>query len=84
MVCAFGLIVILAGVVYGAHSSSRTDRQSGPPTAEVKPVVENIHGTKIVDNYRWLEDANSPETQKWVGEEGAYTRGLLDGLPGRE
>ena len=38
----------------------------------------------IVDNYRWLEDGNSPDTQKWVAEEMAYTRKLLDPLPGRE
>ena len=37
-----------------------------------------------MDPYRWLEDAGSPETQKWVSEELAYTRGLLDPLPGRE
>ena len=29
------------------------------------------------------EDAKSPETQKWVGEELAYTRSILDPLPGR-
>ena len=33
---------------------------------------------KIVDNYRWLEDGETPETQKWVAEEMAYTRGVLD------
>ena len=40
-----------------------------------------FHGTKVVDNYRWLEDGNSPETQKWVEEEMAYTRGMLDPSP---
>ena len=33
------------------------------PTVEAIPVTDNYFGTKIVDNYRWLEDANSPETQ---------------------
>jgi len=37
-----------------------------------------------VDNYRWLEDGNSLETQKWVADEMAYTRALLDPLPGRD
>ena len=37
-----------------------------------------FHGTKVLDNYRWLEDGNSPTTQKWVADEMAYTRALLD------
>jgi len=55
-----------------------------PPQTEIKPVAEMFHGTRIVDNYRWLEDGNRPETQKWVEEEMAYTRSLLDPLAGRE
>jgi prolyl oligopeptidase len=43
-----------------------------------------MHGMKIVDDYRWLEDGTSAETQKWVGEEMAYTRAVLDPLPGRD
>ena len=43
-----------------------------------------FHGTKVVDKYRWLEDGKSPATQKWVEEEMAYTRGVLDRLAGRE
>ena len=39
-----------------------------------------LHGTRVIDNYRWLEDGNSPATQKWVAEEMAYTRALLDPL----
>ena len=54
------------------------------PKAERRPIAEDFHGTKVVDDYRWLEDSSSPDTQKWVGEEMAYTRAILDPLPGRE
>jgi prolyl oligopeptidase len=54
-----------------------------PPEAEQKPVIDMYHGTKVLDNYRWLENAQSPETQKWVASETAYTRSILDPLPGR-
>src|SRR5579864_6286226 len=54
-----------------------------PPVAEKKPVIDILHGTKVFDNYRWLEDGNSPATQKWVEQEMGYTRALLDPLPGR-
>jgi len=56
----------------------------GPPQAEIKPIADLYYGTRVIDNYRWLEDVNSPATQKWVGEENDYTRGLLNPLPGRE
>ncbi|HEY6337085.1 MAG TPA: hypothetical protein VIW68_01190, partial [Candidatus Sulfotelmatobacter sp.] len=57
--------------------------RSGPPRAEKRRLEETFHGIKIVDNYRWLEKANSADTQKWVAEEMSYTRSLLDPLPGR-
>ncbi len=56
----------------------------GPPVAESKPVADFFHGTRVIDSYRWLEKSDSPATQKWVEEENAYTRALLDPLPGRE
>ncbi|SPF41325.1 Prolyl oligopeptidase [Candidatus Sulfotelmatobacter kueseliae] len=65
-----------------AKTSSATP--TAPPQAAVKPVAEMFHGTTIVDNYRWLEDGQSPATQKWVEEETVYTRALLDPLPGRD
>jgi prolyl oligopeptidase len=82
----FSLISLLfpMAVVYASDSSTSTTALPGPPRAAINPVAETIHGTKIVDDYRWLEDASSPETQRWVSEEGAYSRSLLDPLPGRE
>ena len=78
---------MFAALVYAAgnskSSASSSTVPSAPPKAAVKPVVDIFHGTKIQDNYRWLEDSNSPETQKWVEEELAYTRAVLDPLPGR-
>ena len=44
---------------------------------------ETLHGVAVADPYRWLEDESSPETQSWVDEQSAYSRSLLDALPGR-
>src|SRR6266496_678720 len=78
---AISLLLLVATVVAEDRSSNGTAR---PPVAPQKPVTDTIQNHRIVDPYRWLEDANSPETQKWVAEELAYTRRLLDPLPGRE
>ena len=48
-----------------------------PPVAAVHVVVDDYHGVKIEDPYRWLEDAKSPETRAWIGEENAYTEKYL-------
>jgi prolyl oligopeptidase len=52
--------------------------------AKVDPVEETVQGHKIVDPYRYLENADDPATTLWVDHELAYTRSLLDPLPGRE
>jgi prolyl oligopeptidase len=79
---------LLASAVYSADDSESSAPASAslsaPPQAAVKPIAEMFHGVKVIDNYRWLEDGKSAETQKWVAQEMAYTRGMLDGLAGRE
>ena len=67
-----------------AAFQGKAAQPSGPPSAATRPLEESFHGTKVVDKYRWLEDSNSPETGKWVAEEMAYSRSVLDPLPGRE
>jgi prolyl oligopeptidase len=44
-----------------------------PPAADAIPVKDDYFGTTIVDNYRWLENANSPETKAFIDQENAYT-----------
>jgi prolyl oligopeptidase len=66
-------------------SESKTHTLSPPaqPTARTSPVTDNYHGCQISDPYRWLEDGTSTETQQFVSEENAYTRSILEALPGR-
>jgi prolyl oligopeptidase len=94
----FSSFIVLAAVpgsgsgrANGSGASSRDSKNSSPanapdtpPVAEIKPMVDIYHGTKVVDNYRWLEDGTSPATQKWVSDEMSYTRAILDPLPGRD
>ncbi len=78
------VLPVLAAAVYAADDSKPAAKASPQlPLAEKKPVAENFFGKQIVDNYRWLEDGKSSETQKWVEQEMAYTRAVLDPLAGR-
>ncbi len=44
-----------------------------PPATEKVPVVDNYFGTKITDDYRWLEEPKSAETRDFIDQQIAYT-----------
>jgi prolyl oligopeptidase len=77
------LLFFCSLLLVGADSKSSSRVPDTPPVATPRPVADYFHGTRVIDNYRWLEKADSPEVQKWVAEENDYTRALLDPLPGR-
>lgn len=54
-----------------------------PPETRVEPTIDSFHGSFVDDPYRWLEDAAAPETMAWFEAQHAFTRRLLDALPGR-
>jgi prolyl oligopeptidase len=55
---------------------------SAPPT-RVQAVTDTYHGTRVVDDYRWLEDGADPTVREWTARQSARTRAYLDGLPVR-
>src|SRR5262245_64443834 len=52
-----------------------------PPESPKKPVTDVYHGSRVVDDYRWLEDWNDPAVQKWSDAQNAHARSFLDRLP---
>lgn len=57
---------------------------SNYPPAEREDVVEELHGHRVADPYRWLEDANDPRTKAWSAAQDELARIHLDTLPGRD
>jgi prolyl oligopeptidase len=53
------------------------------PHAERGNQVDDYHGTKVADPYRWLEDTDSPATKAWVQAENQLTFGYLAKIPER-
>jgi prolyl oligopeptidase len=43
-----------------------------------------MHGVRVEDPYRWLEDEKSKEVRSWMDAQNDFTRGHLDRLPERE
>src|SRR5438445_9999120 len=83
LIWALGFVMFAAVLWSEDGSSTTTNAPAAPPKAKVEVVEETIHGHKIADPYRWMEDSNSPATEEYVRAQLAYTRSILDPLPGR-
>ena len=53
------------------------------PETRRDDVVDVLHGTRIADPYRWLEDPDSAETADWVKRQNEFTTRYLESLPER-
>ena len=73
---AFCLTVAASAVAQTIHGREGITLPP-PPAVEAIPVPDDYFGTKIPDNYRWLEDAKSPETRAFIDAQNAYTARYL-------
>ncbi len=55
-----------------------------PPATERDPVVDTLHGLAVTDDYRWLEDQDSPETRAWIDAQNAYAELFVGDTPLRD
>ena len=53
------------------------------PATPKKPVTEDYQGTRVTDDYRWLENGANPDVRAWSDQQNARTRAYLDALPMR-
>ena len=68
-----GLALWLAGCAMAA-----------PPPAPSEPVTDTLHGVRVADPYRNLENLKSPQTQAWLKAQGEYGAELLSRIDGRD
>ena len=51
------------------------------PETDRRPVADEYYGTRITDDYRWLDSLNDPAVRAWNQRQNAHTRGYLDKIP---
>src|SRR2546430_2904743 len=73
--CREGL-VLAAMLLSGAGTTPAAQTIRYPP-ARKGDVVDDYHGTKVPDPYRWLEDVDAPETRAWIEAENRVTDAYL-------
>lgn len=54
------------------------------PKAQKSDQVDDYHGTRVPDPYRWLEDDKSPETQQWIEAQVKLANEYLSKIPVRQ
>src|ERR1700684_2613838 len=78
------LSFVSAIFLFGTIASGRSIHSRGgftlpsPPDVQTVPVTDNYFGTKITDNYRWLEEANGADTKAFIDAENAYTARYME------
>ena len=83
---AFAAAIYLS-VHVGAQSSNNTPqdmmKKNSYPVAKKIDQVDDYHGVKVADPYRWLEELDSQDTRNWVEAENQITFSFLESIPAR-
>src|SRR5512147_3349886 len=72
---------VVGAVLIAAQVRAQTP--SPPGTRKIEH-MDDYHGTKVADPYRWLEDETSPESAAWIEGQNAVTFPYLERIPFRK
>jgi prolyl oligopeptidase len=70
-------------IVSAQKSASKQKKRMNYPIAKKLDQVDDYHGTKVADPYRWLEDPDAEDTRAWVEAENKVTFDFLNQIPER-
>src|SRR5207237_574483 len=72
-------------VMSGTRANARAPTAAPPPAPPTRreEVVDTVHGERLADPYRWLEDDGSDRVREWTDAQNARTRTVLDAIPQR-
>jgi hypothetical protein len=66
-------LTVAATVLCFCNLRARSPSELRPPVTMTQTVTDNYHGVEGVDDYRCLEDQQSPATRAWIDAENKYT-----------
>lgn len=89
LLIAFILLTQFLPVAFAQKSNAdgAPENMSKPPVYPVAKKVEQVddyHGTKVADPYRWLEDLDTADTKAWVEAQNRLTNAYLAEIPARK
>ena len=54
------------------------------PKAKKTEQVDDYHGMKVADPYRWLENPDAPDSREWINAQNKITDAYLSQIPQRQ
>ena len=75
--------LLLTGLLCGVAATVARAQALAYPPARKSDQVDDYHGTKVADPYRWLEDVDAAETRSWIEAENGVTAAYLAQIPAR-
>lgn len=75
---------LISGQSSGADGIESSEGSVKYPSARRDSHVDDYHGEKVADPYRWMEELDSPETKAWVKAEAELTDSYLEKIPARK
>lgn len=57
------------------------DRVAQPPPSPQHDDASVLHGVRVPDPYRWLEDGDAPAVRQWIAGQNRYTDYTLGAMP---
>ncbi len=73
----------LTSLPFVADAQNTAQQLSYPKTRKIDH-VDTYFGTRVADEYRWLEDDNAAETARWVEEQNRVSFAYLERIPFRQ
>ena len=58
--------------------SEQIQKNSSYPQAKMEPMIGELHGVIMQDDYRWMQDWDSPAMQKHLQAEHAYAQSMFE------
>ena len=78
------IMLLVPATVLGPVASSAVAQRLHYPDAKRVDQVDDYHGTRVADPYRWLEDVDAPDTRTWIEAENTLTFAYLATIPQRD
>jgi prolyl oligopeptidase len=74
---------LLGLAIIFAPAAAQTAKKLVYPESKKVDQIDDYHGTKVADPYRWLEDLDSADTHTWVEAQNQVTFAYLNEIPAR-
>jgi len=83
IVASLSLSAVVPARKTSAQNKTTMNKTLVYPPAKKVDQIDDYHGVKVADPYRWLEDPDSADSRAWIEAQNKLTFGFLNEVPER-